>query len=141
MVNLEKMPQSRLVPGESYTIPIKVTNISPDFNYTVKNGTYTLILRSVNNHEVFRKEITGIAIADGEELDHLETFVFNPVETGRYTLEYSYTDETGGDNVYHGESQNFFYVTSVLVTADKTAYEYMEISCITKIVALAAFYS
>ena len=52
----------------------------------------------------------------------------DPVETGRYTLEYSYTDETGGDNVYHGETQTFFYETSVGITADKTGYEYMDIA-------------
>ncbi|MGD2092848.1 MAG: CARDB domain-containing protein, partial [Candidatus Aminicenantes bacterium] len=125
-VNLEKVPQSRLVPGESYTIPIKITNISPDFNYTVKNGTYTVVLHSENNHEVFRKEITGITLNTGEELNQQETFVFNPVETGRYTLEYAYADETAGDNLHYMESQSFFYITSVGVTADKTAYEYMD---------------
>jgi hypothetical protein len=85
-----------------------------------------LVLRSENNHEVFRKEITGIAIAAEEELNHQETFVFNPVETGQYTLEYNYTDETGGDDVYHREAQTFFYITSVGVTADKALYEYMD---------------
>ena len=126
LVSLAKMPQSRLVPGESYTIPIKITNFGSTNNYTVKNGTYVLVLRSENNHEVFRKEITGIAIAAGEELDLQETFVFNPVETGRYTLEYNYTDETRGDDVYHGEAQTFSYVTGVGVTADKEVYEYLD---------------
>jgi len=125
-VSLEKMPQRLLVPGESYTIPIIITNISPTFNYTVKNGTYVVVLRSENNHEVFRKEITNITIATGEELNHQEAFVFNPVETGRYTLEYAYTDETGGDNLRYRESQSFFYETSVGVTADKPVYEYMD---------------
>jgi hypothetical protein len=126
LVNLAKMPQSRLVPGESYTIPIKITNFDSINHYTVKNGTYVLVLRSENNHEVFRKEITGIAIAAEEELNHQETFVFNPVETGQYTLEYNYTDETGGDDVYHREAQTFFYITGVGVTADKAVYEYMD---------------
>jgi hypothetical protein len=126
LVSLEKMPQSRLVPGESYTIPIKITNFGSTNNYTVKNGTYVLVLRSENNHEVFRKEITGITIAAGEEQNLQETFVFNPVETGQYTLEYNYRDETGGDDVYHREAQPFFYITSVGVTADKAVYEYMD---------------
>jgi hypothetical protein len=125
------VPQSRLVPGESYTISIKISNISPTFNYTVKNGTYTVILRSENSHEVFKKETTGIAIATGEEMNLQETFVFNPVKTGRYTLEYSYTDETGGDKVYHGVSQTFFYITSVGITLDKAVYEYMDTANIT----------
>jgi ligand-binding sensor domain-containing protein len=126
LVNLAKMPQSRLIPGESYTLPIKITNFGSTNNYTVKNGTYVLVLRSENNHEVFRKEITGITIAAGEEQNHQETFVFNPVQTGQYTLEYNYTDETGGDDVYHRESQTFFYITSVGISADKAVYEYLD---------------
>jgi hypothetical protein len=83
-------------------------------------------LLSPGSQEIYRKEITNINIAAGAQLDLTETFVFNPVETGDYTLEYAYEDETFSDNLRFRKAQVLYYWPSFSVTPDKSAYDYMD---------------
>jgi hypothetical protein len=130
-VNLEKVEKdgvqvNRLIPGESYTIPIKIKNISITNNYNVKNGKCIIVLTSLNGQEIYRKEITDISVSSGEEKELFETFVFNPIDIGSYILKYAYTDETLGENLYFREVQSFRYGTSIGIVPDKTDYNYLD---------------
>jgi hypothetical protein len=119
-------PLRWLVPGESYTIPVYVENVSSNNDYHVTNGLCILRVLSPGSQEIYRKEITDIDIARGSQLDLTETFVFNPVETGDYTLEYAYEDETFSDNLRSRTAQVLYYWPSFSVTPDKPAYDYMD---------------
>jgi hypothetical protein len=49
-------PLRWLVPGESYTIPVYVRNISSNNDYHVTNGLCILRLLSPGNQEIVRKD-------------------------------------------------------------------------------------
>ena len=85
-----------LIPGASYTIPIKIKNppINAFHTYDVKNGNFEILLESPSGQEVYRKEVSGINISNETEQTLSETFIFNPLEKGQYVLKYRYWDET-----------------------------------------------
>jgi ligand-binding sensor domain-containing protein len=119
-------PSKWLVPGESYTIPVYAGNVSTNNDYHVTDGLCILRLMSPGGQEIYRKELTNINIAAGAQLDLTEIFVFNPLETGDYTLEYAYEDETFGDKLRFRTAQVLYYWPSFSVTPDKSAYDYMD---------------
>ncbi|HLP61017.1 MAG TPA: hypothetical protein VK186_19395 [Candidatus Deferrimicrobium sp.] len=85
-----------LIPGASYTIPIKIKNppIDAYHTYDVKNGSFELLLESPTGQEVYKKEVSGISIPNGTEQTLSETFIFHPTEKGMFILKYRYRDET-----------------------------------------------
>ncbi|HLP49222.1 MAG TPA: hypothetical protein VK469_24995, partial [Candidatus Kapabacteria bacterium] len=115
-----------LIPGASYTIPIKITNqpIDASHTYDVKNGSFEILLESPNGQEVYKKEVTGINISSGAEQTLSETFVFHPLEKGKYTLKYRYWDETKEKPSSFFPRQYLWDGTQISMQADKTGYNY-----------------
>ncbi|HLP44877.1 MAG TPA: hypothetical protein VK469_02970, partial [Candidatus Kapabacteria bacterium] len=81
-INQEGQSFKYLIPGASYTIPIKIKNppIDAYHIYDVKNGSFELLLESPTGQEVYRKEINGIVIGNGAEQTLSETFTFQPLK-------------------------------------------------------------
>ncbi|MCX6580277.1 MAG: hypothetical protein NT166_08835, partial [Candidatus Aminicenantes bacterium] len=130
---------TRFIPGQTYTIPIKIKNL-PRNNYNVKNGTLVLSI-SGNNDEIYRKEINGININSGEEKELTETFVFTPTQMGIYSLYYRYWDETSECPSSSATVQRFNCNTNVSVIPNKNAYVYLDIAQVRVIVTGAGPYS
>jgi len=133
-------PATRLISGQTYTIPIAVKNLS-GYNYEVKNGSCTLVLQAENSSETYRKEINGITIKYGEEKDLLETFVFTPTQLGTYSLKYRYWDETRECPPSFTMVQRLNCNTSVSVIPDKDKYCYLDIANVKVVVAGAGSYT
>ena len=81
-----------LIPGNTYLANFTIYNNS---NFAVTNGAYTLILKNENGQEAFRKEVTNIAFAVGENKAIEESFLFQPPVPGIYNFIVQYRDETG----------------------------------------------
>ncbi|MCP4152718.1 MAG: hypothetical protein GY757_33605 [bacterium] len=120
-----------LIPGESYNIPISIKNPStPDQSYDVKNGYCTILLKT-GDKEVYRKELTAIAIAAGEEKELVETFTFTPVETGYYRLGYTYGDESlKPENVHNITRHLYKYETGLALIPGKSDYNYSDTAAV-----------
>ncbi|MCU0286489.1 MAG: hypothetical protein MUF15_08815 [Acidobacteria bacterium] len=115
-----------LIPGASYTIPIKIQTPPIDAfrTYDVKNGSFELLLESPTGQEVYRKEVTGINIPNGTEQTLSETFIFHPKEKGRYILKFRYWDETKEKPASFIHRQYLWHGTQISMQADKTGYNY-----------------
>lgn len=115
-----------LIPGEIYTIPVKIENLQ-SYDYDVKQGSYTLRLRSSDGVEIFKKEATNLEIASGEQIVINEPFTFQPPAPGFYTLEYLYKDETREPAIssYYWAG-GFRFNETLQVFADKPMYRALD---------------
>ncbi|HLP48968.1 MAG TPA: hypothetical protein VK469_23710, partial [Candidatus Kapabacteria bacterium] len=125
-INQEGKSFKYLIPGASYTIPIKIKNppIDAFHTYDVKSGSFEILLESPNGQEVYRKEINGITIANGEVKELSETFIFHPTEKGMFILKYRYRDETKEKPLSFIPRQYLLDGTQISIQADKTGYNY-----------------
>jgi hypothetical protein len=99
-----------------------------------------IVLRTISGQEIYRKELTSVSLAPGEEQDSMEPFVFKPVAPGRYILEYAYSDETRGAEFYFREVQRLRYGSNVRVETDKPAYDYGDTALTSVIINGAGLY-
>ncbi|HLP44629.1 MAG TPA: hypothetical protein VK469_01705, partial [Candidatus Kapabacteria bacterium] len=130
----------KIIPGHTYTIPIKVKNISRN-NYDIKNGNCTILLISDTGSEAYHKNITDITIKNGEEIQLLETFVFTPTKLGTYSFQYRSWDETRERPTNFTTVQCLNCSTDISIIPDKNIYNYLDTANINVIVAGAGNYT
>ncbi|MCP4154531.1 MAG: hypothetical protein GY757_42805, partial [bacterium] len=121
-VHKEGVPVAKLLPATTYTVPLTFKNETA--GYDIREGRCTLTLTRDGGEEIFRKEITGIAVKSGAEFLQNETFTFNPLTLGSYTLKCSYGDELRENNT--NRRHHFNYETTVKLIPDKPLYHYQD---------------
>jgi hypothetical protein len=136
----EGVPVYRFIPGRTYTIPITISNVS-GYNYEVKNGSYTIILKDETGAEAYHKEINGIIIKSGEVKYLSETFVFNPTKLGTYSFQYRFWDETRECPTTFTTVQYLNCNTDISIIPDKNMYNYLDTANVNVIVAGAGNYT
>jgi hypothetical protein len=114
------MPEKSLIPGQLYAIGFKIKNKS---NFKINEGKYVITLKSTSGVEEFRKEVTGVAFNELQELSFSETLNFAPVEKGKHQLQILYTDETGTSSKLISEHQ---YLMWARLAIPKSSYAYGE---------------
>jgi hypothetical protein len=119
---------SDLSAGSTYTIPIEVKNLSSNFSYDVQDGKFLLLLKSKTGQELYRKQVTGIKIKNGETIQLSETFTFNPTALGEYHLQIKYWDETRDEPVNPTTAQVLRYSTGIVLLPDKSSYNFMDVA-------------
>ena len=128
-------PLKYLIPGASYTIPIKIKNphyVYGSFQtYDVQNGCFELLLESPSGQEVYKKSVTDINIPNNTEQTLSETFVFHPIEKGKYILKYRYWDESKEEPLTYFPLQSFLDGSQISIRADKSVYNYGDTANIT----------
>jgi len=120
-MSFESIPEKNLIPGQSYAVGFKIKNSS---NFKINQGRYVMTLKSASGVEEFRKEVTGVAFNELQELAFSEPFVFSPTEKGKHELQIMYADETGTSKKI--VAQHFYRIWTSLSIA-KSSYVYGEV--------------
>ncbi len=112
-----------LVAGREYKVSFMIKNYS---YFDITNGKYTLLVENESGRVVSDKEVGNLYFSAGE-LKHLsDTFVFNPVDTGKYTVRVIYSDETRAPGFETEIKRGVIFRRIYGITFDKLIYNYLD---------------
>lgn len=112
--------------GIGVSFPVKF-NLNKESNYNVTQGAYSIVFRTVDGQEAFRKDVENVSLSDYGTNLFEESIIFNPtVVSSHYRMSIEYRDETMTTSKVMDGGKMYSFQFSGELKPGKPVYNYPE---------------